>query len=99
MNARRQTHGCVVVRSLLRQPKAALRGVLKHPEAARSMSPQEAREYLFDQLAQGREVLPISAGCGNPCARNGCAGFNYGEQGGCPGHIVDDAEVAGRGGV
>lgn len=45
----------------------------------RRLSPREARELLLEQLAQGREVLPIGPAC---------EGFDY-SGGGCPGHPTE----------
>lgn len=60
----------------------------------RQLSRDEAIEALFDELAQGHEVIPMAKGCGNPC-RNSCkcAGFDY-KDGGCPGYKLDDQEKA-----
>jgi hypothetical protein len=54
----------------------------------RTLTNIEALTALTLDLAAGREMLPMSEECGNPCghADKGCAGFNYGKGGGCPGY-------------
>lgn len=54
----------------------------------------EAIDALQDELVQGREVLPLSNDCGNPCkhAAQGCTGFDYGKNGGCPGYLINKSE-------
>lgn len=60
-----------------------LRGASKHELAGMfqrqdgtPLSAEEAREYLMDCLAEGKELLPLSSEC---------EGFDYREKG-CPGH-------------
>ena len=57
-----------------------------------SLTRLEGISWLMDQLAQGRETLPINDECKNPCthADKGCKGFDYGKRGGCPGYFIDD---------
>ena len=70
-------HMCQSVRGALRNWKAAdWRGVMTDTETGRTLSPDEVREFLLDQLAQGHEVIPL----GPPCE-----GFDYSGDG-CPGH-------------
>lgn len=59
-------------------------------DEGRTLSPEEARDHLMDELAAGHEKIPCDARCGNPCQEPGCAGFDYGENGGCPGSVVPD---------
>lgn len=78
---------CLSVRGFLRNCKFPkdYRGVFKHDDG-RSMEPEEARQTLLDELAKGHEVIPMDAGCGNPCSRKGCKGFDFAARmGGCPG--------------
>ena len=57
---------------------------LRHDDG-RPCSEREAKEFMMDQLAQGREVIPLT----NPP----CEGFSY--KTGCPGHrVVESAAVA-----
>lgn len=73
--AYRHTHMCIDVRGALRNYKASLwRGVVSRENGTR-MTANEAREWLMDQLAMGRKVIPF----GKPCD-----GFSY--ETGCPGH-------------
>jgi hypothetical protein len=73
-------HLCLNIRGFLsnsRFPKA-YEGMFKHDDG-RSMTPEEARETLYDELAKGHEVIPFGPVC---------EGFDYGG-GGCPGHIKE----------
>ncbi len=53
-------------------------GMFRH-DNGRSMEPGEAREILYDELAKGHEVIPM-------CFPNDCPDYDYGKDGGCPGH-------------
>jgi len=56
-------------------------------DVGRPLSKPEAINALMDELAKGRQVIPMGQHCANPCpnADKGCTGFDYGEHGGCPG--------------
>ncbi|WP_211243026.1 hypothetical protein [Sinimarinibacterium sp. CAU 1509] len=56
-------------------------------QGERSLSADEAHAFLLSEHANGHEVIPVDAGCGNPCTRaaDGCTGFQYDGKG-CPGH-------------
>lgn len=60
----------------------------------RTLSPDEARNALYDELAKGHEFIPTHPGCRNPCTVSACKGFQYkrGPDGawGCPGYRIDD---------
>lgn len=73
---KRVVHCCIDVRGLLKSARfpSDYVGMCKHDDG-RPMSPDEARDALFDQLAQGREVIPFGPAC---------EGFDYTT--GCPGH-------------
>lgn len=71
---RRVAHCCVDVRGCLEWPKRMLRGMFR--ENGTTLTPDQARAYLLDELAQGHLVLPMS----NPP----CDGFSFTT--GCPGH-------------
>ncbi len=60
----------------------------------RPMNKAQAIDALMDELAQGRETLPMGSKCGNPCGHAGCKGFDYGPNGGCPGYSVQDEAAA-----
>lgn len=62
-----------------------------------SMSPETAHKMLMAEIRKGHHVIPCSPECGNPCKHKGCAGFDYGEKGGCPGYEI--AAVVGAGSV
>lgn len=70
-------HMCLSVRGALRWPDAQLR-YLCADENGDHLKPDDVREWLMEQLAEGREVLPM----GEPCE-----GFDY--KTGCPGHRKD----------
>lgn len=78
----RNYHLSVSVRGLLRQSNQQLDGVLKD-DAGKSMSGQAAREELMNELAKGREVIPIGPAC---------EGFDY--KTGCQGHGSPDEHDA-----
>lgn len=85
---------CMDVRGFLRNSQFPrdFRGMFKHDDG-RSMTPEEAREALFDELAKGHKLIPLNEKCGNPCQQSAkCAGFRYGRDigGGCPGYEVTD---------
>jgi hypothetical protein len=69
---------CVDIRGVLRWSNKKLAGMFTHDDGRRCSGP-DAREFLLDQLALGRRVLPM----GGPCE-----GFSY--ETGCPGHPVPD---------
>lgn len=55
----------------------------------------EAIDALMDELAKGRETIPMHKGCGNPCKNSPkCNGFDYGDMGGCPGYPVEEGGPA-----
>lgn len=57
----------------------------------RSLSAEEARDFLLDEVAKGHVVIPCGNACGNPCKQPGCSGYDY-SGGGCPGYPIDDTE-------
>lgn len=60
---------------------------LKNVNTGESLTNVEAMVYFSCELAKGRETLPSSATCGNPCENEirGCKGFDFGRDGGCRG--------------
>lgn len=70
----RTTHMCLSVRGFLKNAKFPhdYRGMFKHDDG-RSMPPEEARDFLFDQIKQGREVIPFGD-CDNFDYSRGCLG-------------------------
>lgn len=74
------THMCLNVRGFLSNNRFpdAYRGMFKHDDG-RSMTPDEARNTLYDELAKGHEVIPLGSVCD---------GFDY-SGGGCPSHSED----------
>ena len=80
MMATRIVHMCPCVRGALRNwNPSAWRDCVSDPETGRTLTPDEVREWLFDELAAGHEVVPF----GTPCE-----GFDYTT--GCPGHPVEE---------
>lgn len=58
--------------------------MFKHHDG-RVMTPEEARDQLFDELARGHELIPVGA----------CDDFDYSAGGGCRGHDRPDSEAMG----
>jgi len=86
----RSFHVCMNVRGFLKNstfPKSYT-NMFKHDDG-RSMTPDEARDALMDELANGHETIPMSDKCGNPCQTPGCKGFDYSAAGGCPGYETE----------
>lgn len=73
-------HTSLSVRGALTGPKRHLRWMFRDT-TGRRLTPDEAREYLLDQLAQGRELLPFGE----------CAGFDF--KTGCPGHPTEATDA------
>jgi hypothetical protein len=77
------THLCVSVRGMLhwsaRETRRNLKSITKH-DGTRYRTVSEFRNALMDELAQGREVLPLT----NPP----CEGFSF--KTGCPGHPQEE---------
>lgn len=74
-------HCCMSVRGALsNMTKRQLGGSFRHDDGRR-MTADEARSALFDELAKGREVIPLGPAC---------EGFDY-SGAGCPGHPDDAA--------
>lgn len=70
-------HMCLNVRGFLRNQRfpRGYRGVFRHDDG-RIMTPDEARNHLFDELARGHELIPIGD----------CDNFDHSTNGGCRGH-------------
>lgn len=62
--------------ALTNMTKRDLAGLFSEVSTGRALSADEARQVLFDHLAQGHEVIPLDPAC---------EGFDY-AGGGCPGH-------------
>lgn len=74
-------HLCQSVRGALRNwNRENWVDVMKDTDTGQMLSPDDVKEYFFDQLAMGREVIPIGPEC---------EGFDYSGSG-CPGHTVDE---------
>jgi len=81
MDGYRTVHMCQSVRGPLTNWKKAdwKRNARGWKQDGRSMTGEDLKEYFLDQLALGREVIPL----GEPCE-----GFDY--KTGCPGHDVEE---------
>jgi hypothetical protein len=78
----RTIHVCLSVRgALMSWTNRDFVNLIKHDDG-RTMTTDEAKSALMDELAKGHEVLPF----GEPCE-----GFSY--RTGCPGHDVPEAEA------
>ncbi len=85
---------CINIEGLLSQCKTAkqterqLTGLLTN-EKGRTLYPAEAKNFLQNELNQGRRLMPCNGVCGNPCgnADKGCTGFDY-QESGCAGFEV-----------
>jgi len=74
-------HVCQSVRGALRNWRAReWENCVTDPETGKTLTPNEVREWLFDELARGHEVIPF----GDPCE-----GFDF-SGGGCPGHPQEE---------
>jgi hypothetical protein len=85
-------HPCISTAALLQGLGVAELCALLAERDGRPYTETEARDYLAMQATQGRSVVPRVAGCGYPCTRSGCSGFNYDT--GCPGHVPEAAATA-----
>jgi hypothetical protein len=72
--ANRILHGCVDIRGVLNWGNNDLKKLFKAKDG-KEFSAEEIRNFLYDKLGEGHEVLPI----GEPCE-----GFDI--KTGCPGH-------------
>ena len=76
-----KTHMCMDVRGALRNWKdSEWRGVMTDDDG-KSLSPREAQDFLFDELARGHVVIPLGPVC---------EGFDYSGHG-CPSHEIDES--------
>ena len=92
------TFMCMSVRGGIRMLQAKRRNAKTYmtDDKGRPLSRDEAINALMDELAKGREVIPMSPHCGKPCAYASCPGFDYGERGGCGGHTTGELPAASK---
>lgn len=84
LNVGRKIHMCLDVRGALMNWKdREWRNVITD-DSGKLLSSREAKLALLDELAKGHYKIPV----GGPCE-----GFDYGENGGCPGHDTHDVEA------
>ena len=91
--AKTRYHMCMSVRGAIRdlQSRRSKKPTEYRDDTGRPLYREEAINALMDELAQGREVIPMHKGCGNPCKNScKCAGFDYAKGGGCPGYPIDE---------
>ena len=88
---------CLCVRGAIRnlQNQRSSKSGFQHNDG-RPMTKAEGINALMDELVKGHETIPMNNKCGKPCQNSPlCAGFDYGENGGCPGFPVEmPAEVS-----
>lgn len=79
------THMCMDIEGFMAHSKfpSDYKRMFKHDDG-RSMTPEEARAELFNQLRMGRRVIPMSA----------CDNFDY--QVGCKGHPSEPQAEGGK---
>lgn len=78
-------HCCISVRGMLKTAsRKQLAAMFRDPQTGARLTADQAKDQLLDQLAAGREVLPL----GPPCD-----GFDY-AGGGCPGHDHEEESNA-----
>ena len=72
-------HMALNVRGFLSNTRfpSGYRGVFKHDDG-RPMSPAEARDQLFDELARGHEMIPFGV-CDSFDPKRGCLGHEDAE--------------------
>lgn len=92
------TFMCMSVRGGIRNLQAMRKNAKTYmtDDVGRPLSRDGAINALMDELAKGREVIPMSPHCGKPCAYPSCPGFDYGERGGCGGHTTGEQPLAHR---
>lgn len=73
-------HVCLGIRDALNRPKTYLKGMFRDNDTGLLLTPDQARDYLMDQLSEGREVLPCSKDCDNFDYKTGCMGHPQTEQ-------------------
>ena len=86
----RRTHSCLNIEGFLRNSQFPddFDGIFSTD--GRPMSASEAHHELTQALRRGHHVMPLNSFCANPCKRQGCVGFNFGKNGGCPGYQIED---------
>lgn len=92
----RTSYMCMSVRGAIRdlQGKRANAKTYMNDDDGKPLSRDGAINALMDELAKGREVIPMHSKCGNPCKQNHtCTGFDF-KDGGCPGYMVIDGVPA-----
>lgn len=89
-------HMCLCVRGALKQLNASrAKKSCFNDDHGRPLSRLEAIDGLLDELTKGHETIPMHKGCANPCKNSAkCKGFDYGPEGGCPGHPIGEGEPA-----
>ncbi len=70
----RKIHMCASVRGLLRRPRRELDRMFVDPATGKKLRAEAAIEFLFDALARGHEVIPLSRDCDNFDFKTGCLG-------------------------
>lgn len=71
-------HMSLCVRGALKWPKSRLKKMFLSDDG-KSMTADQARDVLLDELSQGHEVIPMGK-CDNFCFKEGCKGHEEGTQ-------------------
>jgi hypothetical protein len=91
----RTIHVCMNARGLVRHLRSLRKNARTglQDDEGRPLSREAAIDAVIDEIAKGHETLPMG-GCANPCPRAhlGCTGFDYGENGGCPGYETPEKQ-------
>lgn len=93
----RRVSMCISVRGALAElHRSRAKSSYWNDDQGKPLTRLQAIDALCDDLAAGRETLPLGKDCTNPCphADKGCEGFNFGKDGGCPGYWLEAEESA-----
>lgn len=93
----RRVSMCISVRGALAElHRSRAKSSYWNDDQGKPLTRLQAIDALCDDLAAGRETLPLGKDCANPCphADKGCKGFNFGKDGGCPGYWLEAEESA-----
>lgn len=75
-------HMCIDVRGVLNWKSKDLARLFINPETGKKLTAQQAKDYLYDKLRDGYDVIPY--GCE-------CDGFD--KINGCPGHEITQSSL------
>lgn len=67
-------HVSLDIRDAIKRTDKWLKGMFRSNETGELLTPDQARDYLMDQLSEGKDVLPCSKDCDNFDYKTGCLG-------------------------